>query len=34
MKVAVFGKLISSDTRPFIEDLHRELKSIGAEIIV
>lgn len=34
MKVAVFGKLISSDTRPFIEDLHRELKNIGAEIIV
>lgn len=34
MKVAVFGKSISLESRPFIEDLHRELLDIGAEISV
>ncbi len=34
MKVAVFGKLISPDTRPFIENLHQKLLDIGAEIVV
>lgn len=34
MKVAVFGKLISADTKPFIENLHRQLLEIGAEIVV
>ncbi|HCQ15419.1 MAG: NAD kinase [Owenweeksia sp.] len=34
MKVAVFGKLITLESRPFIEKLHRDLLNIGAEIIV
>ncbi len=34
MKVAVFGKLITPDSRPFIEKLHRDLLSFDAEIIV
>lgn len=34
MKVAVFGKIISPDTRPFIENLHQQLLDIGAEIVV
>lgn len=34
MKVAVFGKSITLESRPFIEKLHRELLDIGAEIIV
>ncbi len=34
MKVAVFGKSISLDTKPYIENLHRELVEAGAEIIV
>ncbi len=34
MKVAVFGKIISADTKPFIQNLHQHLLDIGAEIVV
>lgn len=34
MRVAVFGKSINTDSRPFIEDLHRELMKINADICV
>lgn len=34
MKVAVFGKIISTDTKPFIQDLHQHLLDIGADIFV
>lgn len=34
MKVAIFGKIITLDSRPFIETLHQELLSVNAEIIV
>lgn len=34
MKVAVFGKVINAETKPFIENLHQELVNIGAEISV
>lgn len=34
MKVAVFGKSISIDSRPFIEVLHRKLGELDAEIFV
>ena len=34
MKVAVFGKIINAETKPFIENLHRELVNIGAQISV
>lgn len=34
MRVAVFGKVINAETKPFIENLYNELKAIGAEIAV
>lgn len=34
MKVAIFGKIITLDSRPFIETLHNELMAVNAEIIV
>jgi NAD+ kinase len=34
MKVAVFGKIISEETKPFIQNLHQHLLDIGAEIVV
>lgn len=34
MKVAIFGKIITLDSRPFIETLHNELLAVNAEIIV
>ncbi|MEQ9263018.1 MAG: NAD kinase [Owenweeksia sp.] len=34
MKIAVFGKLITLESRPFIEKLHNDLLEIGAEITV
>ncbi len=34
MKVAVFGKVINAETKPFIENLYQELVKIGAEISV
>lgn len=34
MKVAIFGKIITLDSRPFIETLHNELIGVNAEIIV
>lgn len=34
MKVAVFGKHISPDTKPFIQNLHKHLLDLGAEIVI
>ncbi len=34
MRVAVFGKSITPDSRPYIEDLHRELLAVNADIRV
>lgn len=34
MRVAIYGKSISLDSRPFIEDLHEELNRAGAKIFV
>jgi NAD+ kinase len=34
MRVAVFGKKITLDSRPFVETLHRNLLEINAEIMV
>lgn len=34
MKVAVFGKVINAETKPFIENLYHELKNIGADIAI
>lgn len=34
MKVAVFAKVISEESKPFIENLHHELIKMGAEIVV
>jgi NAD+ kinase len=34
MKVAVFGKKITSESRPFVETLYRDLENIGAKMVV
>lgn len=34
MKVAVFGKKITKDSRPFVETLYHDLRNINAEMVV
>lgn len=34
MKIAVYGKKITADSRPYIEDLHQQLRAVGAEVRV
>lgn len=34
MKIAVYGKKITAESRPYIEDLHKQLRAVGAEVRV
>lgn len=34
MKIAVYGKKITPESRPYIEDLHQQLRAVGAEVQV